>query len=318
MPELATDVPAIAQRAAARLPRHLRGLLARELLAHGRHLQVYWALWLAFGIALPTFVHPGWILALGLAYALFAVPAIAGLDARDGCEEFAFALPATRSEIFRVRLLVALGTLAALIVLALGAMALGVSGLLWSLAADSGFAVPAPHASLTAYAFAALMPLALACCLVASAALGRGRGLLPHALAVALSVVITGMAMIAEVGVRDRVDGTIVAPALVALSVGALLVGHRRFLRKEALAHPDEARRSAPWIALVVIVALVLLVLAFLASCICAPVQSQQVDVQPLRPALDLTLAPPQRQLTQAAPAAGAEPHCSAPGKSAP
>jgi hypothetical protein len=313
--ELATDVPAIAQRAAARMPRHLRGMLARELLAHGRHLQVYWALWLAFGIACPVFVHPGWILALGLAYALFAVPAIAGLDARDGSEEFSFALPATRSEIFRLRLLVALGNLVALLAVALGAMAVGLSGRLWSLVADSGFAVPAVPAGLAWYALAALMPIALASCHFAGAALGRGRGAFPAALAIALTAIVSAIAVLAEMAVWGHVASVLVAPALAMLSAAALLYGHRSYLRKEGLPHPDAPRSGAPWIALVVIGIVVLLLLLFLLMRARVPASA---DAPPRLIAPMSTPEPPQQPARRPAPADGAEPHSTPPATSAP
>ncbi len=162
-----SDRPAV--RTAARLPPHIRGLLAREWLAHHRLLCACWALWLAFGLALPLFHHPGWILALGIAYALGVAPAIGGLDAREGSEEFAFGLPATRSEIYRTRAALCIGTLITLLAAGLGSIALSLPGHLWSLVADSGFATPFPSTGLAWYVYAAMVPLALSACTFATA-----------------------------------------------------------------------------------------------------------------------------------------------------
>ena len=61
---------------------------------------------------IPFVAHPGWILAIGLGYALLAGPAYGGTDAIEGCEEFTLSLPATRSERYLARMSLGIGTLA--------------------------------------------------------------------------------------------------------------------------------------------------------------------------------------------------------------
>src|SRR5678815_193701 len=88
-----------------------RGLLWSEWYAHSQVLLIFLAVWLLAVWTLPLFTHPGWILILGGLYALMAGPMYGGADVLEGCEEFTFALPPTRTERFFSRLIVGLGTL---------------------------------------------------------------------------------------------------------------------------------------------------------------------------------------------------------------
>jgi hypothetical protein len=87
------------------------GLLWSEWYAHSKLILIFITAWLAAVWLLPLFTNPGWILAFGLIYALIAGPALGGGDVIEGCEEFAFALPASRSERYLARLLVGGGIL---------------------------------------------------------------------------------------------------------------------------------------------------------------------------------------------------------------
>ncbi len=88
-----------------------KGLLWSEWYAHSQVLLIFLAVWLLAVWTLPIFTHPGWILLLGGLYALMAGPMYGGADVLEGCEEFTFALPPTRTERFFSRLIVGLGTL---------------------------------------------------------------------------------------------------------------------------------------------------------------------------------------------------------------
>src|ERR1051325_7185234 len=90
-----------------------RGLLWCEWFAHSRLLLGFLLFWLAAVWLLPLFTHSGWILFVAAGFALIAGPIYGGGDTIDGCEEFAFSLPATRSERYVARLLVSGGTLVA-------------------------------------------------------------------------------------------------------------------------------------------------------------------------------------------------------------
>jgi len=100
-----------------------KGLLWAEWYAHSQILLIFLAVWLLAVWTLPLFTHPGWILLLGGLYALMAGPMYGGTDVLEGCEEFTFALPPTRTERFISRLIVGLGTL--LFLCAMNIVALG-------------------------------------------------------------------------------------------------------------------------------------------------------------------------------------------------
>ena len=90
----------------------IKGLLWSEWFAHSKMLLVFLVLWLLGAWMIPFVAHPGWILAIGLGYALLAGPAYGGTDAIEGCEEFTLSLPATRSERYLARMSLGIGTLA--------------------------------------------------------------------------------------------------------------------------------------------------------------------------------------------------------------
>ncbi len=88
-----------------------KGLLWSEWFAHSKMLLVFLVLWLLGVWMIPFIAHPGWILVIGLGYALLAGPAYGGTDAIEGCEEFTLSLPATRIERYLARMVLGLGTL---------------------------------------------------------------------------------------------------------------------------------------------------------------------------------------------------------------
>lgn len=89
----------------------VKGLMWSEWFAHSKMLLVFLILWLLGVWMIPFIAHPGWILAIGLGYALLAGPAYGGTDAIEGCEEFTLALPATRTERYLARMVLGVGTL---------------------------------------------------------------------------------------------------------------------------------------------------------------------------------------------------------------
>lgn len=90
----------------------VKGLLWSEWFAHSKMLLVFLVVWLLGAWMIPFVAHPGWILAIGLGYALLAGPAYGGTDAIEGCEEFTLSLPTTRTERYLSRMSLGIGTLA--------------------------------------------------------------------------------------------------------------------------------------------------------------------------------------------------------------
>jgi hypothetical protein len=269
MAEIASAAAAGAARARARplLPRHLHGTVKQECLANGRVLRWFWAMWVAFELVAPLFDHPRWMLGVGLAFGLVAVPGIAGSEALAGSEEFVFALPMTRSTLFCVRAFVAIGTLAALQLLGLGAIALGVPGLLWSAVVDSGFTEPSASASFAWYIYALVVPFAFASCIFTSSALsqgsraGRGAIFLGGLIAAIAGV----LAFAAERLAWGRSTGAIAGPALATLGVAALRYGHHRFTRKEVIGQAQVPASAGRWV-MVAVVLLTLVVMKVIAN----------------------------------------------------
>jgi hypothetical protein len=263
-----------------------RGLLYKEWLAHRNVIVGFWALWLACGLVLPVFHHPGWILALGLLYVFLVAARVAGADALDGSEEFAFALPPTRRQIFLVRLALAGGNLAALLAIGLLCIALDLPQRLWGLVVESGLTEPFPHAEGPWYAFACCTPLAVFACVFVLAALARtpARVGLASILGLLGAGVATGVALAAEAVVWYAVHfrpsavstaedltwkgptGLIACPALLVLAAAILGLGLVFYERKEGVSRPGapEAASGFRWWIWIVVALLVVLGLVFL------------------------------------------------------
>jgi hypothetical protein len=136
--ELAVSPP-VQRRSSA-----FRGLLWGEWFAHSRLVLIFLSLWLAAVWVLPLFAHPGWILLLGVMYALLAGPVYGGTDVLEGCEEFAFSLPPTRAERYLARLIVGAGTFLGLTAINLLALGLDLSHVLARLYIETGIIKPLP------------------------------------------------------------------------------------------------------------------------------------------------------------------------------
>lgn len=93
---------------------------------------------------MPLFLHPGWILLLGGIYALLAGPTYGGIDVLEGCEEFSFSLPATRSQRYLARLIVGGGTLLLLTLMNLVALGLDLPQVLARFYVQTGIIKPLP------------------------------------------------------------------------------------------------------------------------------------------------------------------------------
>jgi hypothetical protein len=220
--------------------RIIRGLLYKEWLAHRNWIVGPWALWLACGLVLPVFHHPAWIFGLGMLYVLFAAPTIGGMDAAEGSEEFAFSLPATRTQIYLTRLALFGGNLIALLAVGLLTIAFNVPQHLWRLVVESGLTEPFRVVPGLWYAIAFCAPLAVGAWAFVLAALARSRGEVTNAgtQGVLFAGIIGSAGMTAEYFCWQRTNGLIVCPALVMLTVAILGLGLYLFTRKEGVSRP--------------------------------------------------------------------------------
>jgi hypothetical protein len=177
---------------------------------------------------------------MGLFYAYVAAPTIGGMDAAEGSEEFAFSLPATRTQIYLTRLALFGGNLIALLAAGLLTIAFNVPQHLWGLVVESGLTEPFPVARGLWYAIAFCAPLAAGACAFVLAAVARSRGAVTNAGTHGVFFAgIVGIAGRMAENVRwERMNGLIVCPALVMLTVAVLGFGLYQFRRKEGISRP--------------------------------------------------------------------------------
>jgi hypothetical protein len=212
------------------------------------------------------------MLGFGMVYALILGAACGGAEAMAGTEEFTFALPATRSERFRARLALGGGALAVMQIVGLVAIACDMPQMLWGLAVDSGFTEPFPQvASRYVYWLAAALPFATFATIFALAAGGNGGSAMTR-LAWLSGLIVAGMTaglgFIAESALWGHLNGYVSCSALLVLTVLALLIGHRVYVRKEGISRPDPAAGgSHGWLwSLMILALLALLLLMMIAS----------------------------------------------------
>jgi hypothetical protein len=221
-----------------------RGLLWCEWFAHGKLLLLFIVAWLLCVWVLPFFAHPGWILLFSLVFALIAGPAYGGGDVVEGCEEFSFSLPATRTARFMARLIVGGGTLLAFALLDLLALGLDLSQALTRFYLDTGLIKPlqVAHPGLL-YGLTLAFPFAVFAFSFTWAAVTHSRAQVFTAWfwggLGALIVLWTGLQYEEVLG--SRVNGLAACLLLLATALGALAAGLRLYVRKEV------GRLSAPF-----------------------------------------------------------------------
>jgi hypothetical protein len=262
----------------------LGGLLRREWQATGRLITGFVVVWVLGVVVLELCYHPFALIAFGCVYARMVGFAAGGGEAFAGCEEFTFALPATRQQRYLARLLLAGSVLLALQLLGIAAIALDLPQLLWRPIVESGFTAPFPAVRpQMLYWLAAALPIA--CFATTFAVAANAANPAPARLVgLLLPGAAVGLGFLMEVGLWDRITGTISCPALFALAPLALLVGHRSYLRKEGVSRPEAASGGSstrPWIASGV--ALVIVVIALLLLTAVTSRVSQAADPSPVR-----------------------------------
>lgn len=244
-PTVPQAAPARSDRAAA-----WRGLLWAEWFAHSKMLLVFLGLWIAAVWVLPLFTHPGWILVLGGLYALIAGPAYGGSDVLHGCEEFSFALPATRMERYGARAIVGLGTLLFLTAINLLALGLDLSYVLARLYIDTGLLQPRPVLQTgLLYALVAALPVTVFCFSFALSAITHSRGLILSAWfwasLAALAVLQVGFWY--EDALWGLLTGFVSLPLLLVAGGGGLWIGGRLYARKEVTEAATPLTLPARW-----------------------------------------------------------------------
>jgi len=247
------------------IPDIWRGLFWREWLAH-RNL-VLWSLcaWLVGGWVLMIFYHPGWIIGVGVVYAMIAGRAFGGGDTIAGTEEFTVSLPPLRGQQYLARLVLACGTTLAFTGLGALAIAFDLPQRVWGLVVESGFTEPFPACDPPwLYGLAIGAPFLTLAITFSMSATAKSRG---AAVAAAIvGVVGTGaviwLAFGAEYLLWEKQTGLIVIPAPLAAGVMMLLYGYGRYVRKEAVARPSGTGVTSAIVIVVVVV--VVLLLAFM------------------------------------------------------
>ena len=213
-----------------------RALLWSEWFAHSQLLLIFLAAWLVAVWTLPLFTNPGWILLLGGLYALMAGPLYGGGDVLEGCEEFTFALPPTRTERFLSRLAVGAGTLLVLCMMNVVALGLDLPQVLARLYVQAGLIKPVPVLKPgLLYGLVVALPVTVFSISFTIASLTHSRML------ILLSWFWAGIAALAllQIGfwyenlVWNTLNGYFACPLLIASSLAVLGAGFRVFRRKE-------------------------------------------------------------------------------------
>lgn len=245
----ATDVPAAAAPPEARVGVSVtRGLLWREWLAYGGTLRAALAVWLVCGWVLLIFCHPGFIIAFGVIWAMVVGAGLGGSDAAEGSEEFALALPPTRSQRYVARTLFGAATVVGFTVLGDLAIALDLPQRVWGLVVDSGFTEPFPPCEARfLHVLAVALPLAAFAFTFAIASQARSRGLAwaSWLLGALGGAAVMGAGFVIEVLLWEDLNGYASCTLLFALTPAGLLAGHAGYVRKEGINRPAPMQGSS-------------------------------------------------------------------------
>jgi len=221
-----------------------RGLMWRHWLAGRWAVMSGLTVLLIGGWALMLFHHPGWIIGAGSIFAMISGVVFGGLDAADGSEEFAFALPPTRSQRYLSGIFVGGGSVLAFCLIGTLSIALDLPQYAWSLVVDSGFTTPfGPWPEKYLYFLAVVIPLLVFACTHICASLSQTRGAVWFSWLPAL--IVTGLAAflgcLAEEELWRDVNGYICIPSMLAMAAMGLLFGHNRYVRKEGVSRPGRS-----------------------------------------------------------------------------
>jgi hypothetical protein len=196
---------------------------------------------------MPLVAHPDWILLFGLIYAILAGPAYGGGDVVEGCEEFSFALPATRTERYLARLAVGGGALLLLTGINLLVLGLDLPQALSRLYYDAGLVKRQhPHNPASLYALVFAFPFTVFSGGFACAAVTRSRAL------VVTAWLWGGLASLSLLFLGGRYEellwghfrGTVTCPLLIIAGLVMLVGGWQGYRKKEV--GPNAPRLQLP------------------------------------------------------------------------
>jgi uncharacterized membrane protein len=227
-----------------------RGLMWRHLLAGRWVITAALVVLLTGGWALMLFHHPGWIIGTGSLLAIISGLVFGGSDVSDGSEEFAFALPPTRSQRYVSGLVLGGGTVLAYCLIGVLGIALNLPQYAWSLVVDSGFTASfGPWSETYLYFLAIVIPLLMFACTFACESLSQTRGgmwfsWLP---AVGITGLTIWLGCLGEYEVWGEVNGYISVLSMLALAAMVLLFAHTRYVLKEGVSRPGRTGSGGGW-----------------------------------------------------------------------
>jgi hypothetical protein len=268
-----------------------RGLLWRDWLVQRRFVVSCIVVWVLGGCVLLLFFHPGFIIALGSLYALMAGTRLGGGEAAEGSEEFAFALPPTRSERYVARLALGIGTVLTLSTAGVLAIAFDLPQHVWALVVESGFTEPFPACEEQfLYPLAVAIPLMAFAATFAFAAIAESREAVYGAWFVGgvVTGALLGLCFIGEYLLWEVLNGYVSVPVLLALTPVVLWAGHVVYVRKEGVSRPApmEARGGrGVWVVLGILVLFLLLMMWHLTGVRSTSLEMRERDAQ--RAAMD-------------------------------
>jgi hypothetical protein len=246
-----------------------RGMLWCEWFAHSKLLLLFIAAWLGCVWVLPLFAHPGWILLFGLPYALVAGPAFGGSDVVEGCEEFSFALPATRAARYLARFIAGGGAFLLFTLLDLLALGLDLSQALARLYIETGLIKPLQVARPgLLYGLVLAFPFAVFAFSFTWSAVTQSRAQVFMAWfwggLGALLALRAGLQY--EQLLWNKINGLLACPLLLCLGAAAVAAGYLVYRRKEVGRQPVPFQLPGRWWAWTVLFLLGLALALFLVS----------------------------------------------------
>lgn len=237
----------------------LRGLLWREWRQHGKVLCGTAATWLVAVWIVPVGPHV-FLLPFGIIAAALLGWAVGGADAREGVEEFAFALPPTRSERYLVRLGLSGVTFLALQASAIGAFRLGAPQSLWGLIFQTGYTEPfAGFGPAYLYGLSLALPAAIFGEAFASGSLARSPGAANAAWLRGLLIpgALLGAGFVIENWAGGGLTGLVSCPLLATWAAGRLSWAYLAYRKKEGIASETAgARGMGGWVVAGIVLAL--------------------------------------------------------------
>lgn len=240
-------------------PVSIGALLWSEWFSHSKLLLAFLVAWLVLFWAVPLLVHPLWILAYGVVFALVAGPSMGGTDVINGCEEFMLAFPATRKGRFRARMTLGLGGLVLFTAMDLGVLGLNLSDVLARLFLSTGLMQPVQiNQPGLLYGLVAAFPAAVFAFSFAIAALARTRTVaftswLWGSL-FALGILRGSLEM--EEALFERFNGAAATPLLTVATAGVLWLADKLYQLKEAGTEAPPLKIPLSWWGWMVAVAL--------------------------------------------------------------